>query len=115
MKRNAIHIGDTREVLIMKKLEGAHNVKTLRGLRGKLMRERNFSASEYRDWTIEKANSWLCQCGNWITDGQHCPICYSEPPWGCDCSACRERALDAIEPEYDGFGDPYDDDLDLSK
>ena len=34
-------------------------------------------------------NAWLCDCGNYITDGCHCPLCGREPPWGCPCDDCQ--------------------------
>jgi hypothetical protein len=50
---------------------------------------------------------WLCVCGNYITNGLHCPVCGLEPPWGCPCSECQNP--DDYDPEMD-FGleiDPY--------
>ena len=32
---------------------------------------------------------WLCNCGNYIEDGLHCPLCGHEPPWGCPCDGCQ--------------------------
>lgn len=45
---------------------------------------------------------WLCDCGNFIENGLHCPACGREPPWGCDCTACDDRAS-----EDDDWADDY--------
>ncbi len=44
--------------------------------------------------------TWLCDCGNFIEDGRHCPSCKREPPWGCPC--CDDIELD----EEEDYGDP---------
>lgn len=54
---------------------------------------------------------WLCECGNFIENGLHCPRCLCEPPWGCPCEGCQNP-----EPPYDnydeelGYGYAYEDD-----
>lgn len=40
---------------------------------------------------------WLCNCGNFIENGLHCPSCGAEPPWGCPCEGCEDDLFD----EYD--------------
>lgn len=42
-------------------------------------------------------SGWLCQCGNWQETDFHCSLCGSEPPWGCDCSTCLDKAIDDSE------------------
>lgn len=59
-------------------------------------------------------DAWVCNCGDFITDGCHCPSCGAEPPWGCPCSWCQDdRYADDEDDGYDGYDfDPYDDDDD---
>ena len=40
----------------------------------------------------EESRAWLCVCGHYQEDDLHCSYCGAEPPWGCDCSFCDERA-----------------------
>ncbi len=54
------------------------------------------------DQPYEEDSGWLCNCGNWIDDSYHCPLCGAEPPWGCPCGGCEER-----DNDYDGY-DPDD-------
>ena len=38
----------------------------------------------------DRSTDWLCNCGEFITDGCcHCN-CGAESPWGCDCGAQDE-------------------------
>ena len=53
-------------------------------------------------------NSWICPCGHYEESDFHCSVCGNQPPWGCDCSTCHDRALENEEPEYDGWEDPID-------
>lgn len=46
-----------------------------------------------------EAVAWLCICGD-FTESCHCPSCYREAPWGCDCGAQDEHAADDDEPTY---------------
>lgn len=73
----------------------------------------------FRDWWYgdfgkydddDTSEHWLCDCGNYIDDGCHCPRCHREPPWGCPCSFCQDGE-DEYDPDMD-FGyeferDPY--------
>ena len=51
---------------------------------------------------------WFCSCGNYCDRDwpEHRPTCYNEPPWGCDCSDCQDRAIDCDEEE-EIAEDPY--------
>lgn len=74
----------------------------LRHLRGKLMRERGFDILEYLQFIYELHNSWLCHCGEFVV-GCHCPRCYTEAPWGCDCGLqeeLREEEEDYYDADY---------------
>lgn len=86
--------------MLVKGGDGMSTVKELRILRGKSMRTSDFSSAEYRDWILERDNSWLCVCGEFITDGCHCPGCGHEPAWGCPCSQHDE--------EYDREGEAWE-------
>jgi len=48
---------------------------------------------------------WLCTCGHYEESRYHCSICGTEPPWGCECPQCTDRALD----EWYGMNDPDTD------
>jgi len=56
----------------------------------------------------ELSDHWLCECGNYITNGCHCPRCGREPPWGCPCSQCQDPDDNFDEePIYCGTGDDW--------
>lgn len=80
-------------------------IDRLRRLRSETMRKVNFKAWEYADWICEKANTWLCHCGEFVT-GCHCTRCYSEAPWGCDCGL-QEELREENDPDQ-WYYDPYD-------
>lgn len=44
---------------------------------------------------------WLCDCGHYITDGMHCPLCRREPPWGCPGECCQGGGEDDWQDDYD--------------
>lgn len=47
---------------------------------------------------------WLCDCGNFITDGCcHCTNCGAEAPWGCDCGL-QDEDID-YDLEFDHYVD----------
>ena len=69
----------------------------------------------YQDWFYEGwladddedfSQAWLCNCGDYIEDGLHCPICGHEPPWDCDCGMHDEEEYDAFD-ETSWYDDPY--------
>ena len=74
-----------------------------------------YDTSWFRNWWYEDFGSydddddtsehWLCECGNYIENGLHCPQCHCEPSWGCPCSFCQ-GGEDQYEPDYEF--DPYD-------
>ena len=70
------------------------------------------SILEFSDDDYEDSECWLCNCGNYIEDGFHCPICRAEPPWGCPCSDCSE-SID--EDDFDFTINIDDDDIDYSE
>lgn len=65
---------------------------------------------EQLDWPVDDDDqSWMCNCGHWQTDGFHCFKCGAEPPWGCDCSLCQDKAWDEEDvSDYDFWVDPQD-------
>jgi hypothetical protein len=69
----------------------------------KRRRRRQQRQDERRALECEQ-NGWLCQCGNWIEDGLHCPMCGMEPPWGCGCSYCEDRD----DEEHEDYLDEMD-------
>jgi hypothetical protein len=72
------------------------------------------------DDDFDERDAWLSVCGEFITNGLHCPKCRQEPPCGCPCSFCQdgedEDAGDAFyfdnDFDDDGFDDEEDFDLD---
>jgi hypothetical protein len=73
----------------------------------RLERKRQAEALE-----AELSECWLCDCGQYIEDGCHCPHCGAEPPWGCPCDWCqgeRYEEPDDYEPDFgdeDYFSEP---------
>lgn len=53
----------------------------------------------------DESECWLCPCGNYITNGLHCPNDGIEPPWGCPCSTCQNGD---DEDSYLDYGGPYE-------
>lgn len=48
---------------------------------------------------FDEPNDWLCPCGEYVVDCCHCPECYHEAPWGCDCAIGTAREDEARIPE----------------
>ncbi len=68
--------------------------------------ENHFKASQDDEGDLPD-QAWLCTCGHYQEDGLHCRVCQREPPWGCDCSFCHDKALEA-EDDFD-FGELPDE------
>lgn len=49
----------------------------------------------------EDLDCWTCACGSEIDDGLHCDECGAEPPWGCPCGWCQDRAE---REEFESWG-----------
>ncbi len=60
------------------------------------------------DWYDER-DAWLCNCGEFVTDGCHCSTCGAEPPWGCPCSWCQGERYADDDTDDGCYFDPYDD------
>lgn len=46
---------------------------------------------DYEEDDDDEPVLWNCNCGMLVDGYDHCPVCGSAPPWGCDCPICQEE------------------------
>lgn len=50
-----------------------------------------YQARHWAELEAQAPGDWLCPCGHYQEDGNHCSECGLEPPWGCDCGEHDEE------------------------